>query len=354
MLPRIVQIVKRFGPVGGMESYVWRLTHGLSERGLLVSVVCEHVMGEVSADIEVIQVEESPQRPRWKSMLRFRQRVDLLLKDRFQGQKIIVHSHERSLSHHVTTFHGPPILSDNKPFWLHFFSPRVRAWRKMEMAELLGSSVQMILPVSTIIESSLIRCYPSLIKKRIRVAWPGVVPPEHELMCASHASRSTLRFLFVGKEWKRKGLLLAIEIVNRHRKTGRDAILDIYGVSLEDVPQSLITTDWLSVKGWVSRIPWSEYDALIHPAEKEPFGMVVAEARSYGVPVLISDRVGASDLGFTSCFVVDSSAGVEKWVESLNYLLSLPSRLPEVKWSWDSLVEMHCSEIYPRVRPVKI
>lgn len=84
MLPRIVQIVKWFGLVGDMETYVWRLAQGLSEKGLLVSVVCEQVVGEASDDIDIIHVEKSPEKPRWKSMLMFRARVDSLLKDHFR------------------------------------------------------------------------------------------------------------------------------------------------------------------------------------------------------------------------------------------------------------------------------
>ena len=72
MLPRIIQIVKRFGPVGGMETYVWRLAHGLSERGYSVSIICEQVMAEVSREIDVIQVEKCREKRRWKSMLIFR------------------------------------------------------------------------------------------------------------------------------------------------------------------------------------------------------------------------------------------------------------------------------------------
>ena len=174
MLPRIVQIVKRFGPVGGMESYVWRLTHGLCERGLSVCVVCEQVVGEVSADIDVIQIEKSPEKPRWKSMRLFRARVDSLLKDRFQGQKIIVHSHERALSHHVTTFHGPPINANGNLNWIQKLSPRIRGWMQMERHELLSPSVQCIVPVSSKVEDALTDEYPDLKSKHLQLGWPGV------------------------------------------------------------------------------------------------------------------------------------------------------------------------------------
>ena len=36
-------------------------------------------------------------------------------------------------------------------------------------------------------------------------------------------------------------------------------------------------------------------DLLLHPAKREPFGMVVIEAMAAQVPVVISDRCGACD-----------------------------------------------------------
>src|SRR6056300_19480 len=105
MLPRIIHIVKRFGCVGGMETYVWRLVHGLSEQGFSVSVIWEQVFNEVDSNIEVVRVETAMKKPRWKSMLTFRSRVEMLVREKYQGQAVIIHSHERSLLHHITTFH---------------------------------------------------------------------------------------------------------------------------------------------------------------------------------------------------------------------------------------------------------
>ena len=37
---------------------------------------------------------------------------------------------------------------------------------------------------------------------------------------------------------------------------------------------------------------YAEYDILILPSLSEPWGLVVEEALYYGMPVIISDRVG--------------------------------------------------------------
>ena len=348
MLPRIVQIVKRFGPVGGMESYVWRLTQGLSARGLLVSVVCEQVMGEASPDIDIIHVKKAPEKPRWKSMLLFRERVDALLKDRFQGQKIIIHSHERSLSHHVTTFHGPPINANGNLNWIQKLSPRIRGWMQMERHEILSPRVQCIVPVSSKVKDALTDEYPDLQGKQIQLGWPGVEPVT-DSRAKDDFGQVSLRFVFVGKEWKRKGLRRAIDIVESFRVTNLKAVLDVYGVDSSGVLKKLAKRDGIRFKGWSSEIPWANYDVLIHPAENEPFGMVIAEARSHGISVLMSDRVGAADLVFSNVRIVPFDAPLSEWESALNELMASPGRSSEVKWTWSDLVDLHCQTIYPRL-----
>ena len=348
MLPRIVQIVKRFGPVGGMESYVWKLTHGLSERGLSVSVVCEQVIGKISADIEIIQVEKSREKPRWKSMLLFRARVDSTLKDRFQGQKIIVHSHERSLSHHVTTFHGAPINANGNLNWIQKLSPRIRGWMHMERHELLSADVQCVVPVSSKVQNALTDEYPDLKSKQLQVGWPGV-EPVYDCGAQDGCDRVSPRLVFVGKEWKRKGLCRAIDIFESLRVSDPNASMDVFGVDPSDVPKKLRKKTGVRFKGWTSEIPWVNYDVLIHPAENEPFGMVIAEARSHGVAVLMSDRVGAADLTFSNIRIVPFDAPSSEWESALQELVASPDRSSEVKWTWNDLVDLHYQTIYPQL-----
>ena len=348
MLPRVIQIVKRFGPVGGMETYVWRLVHGLAERGFLVSVVCEQLMGEASPKIDVIRVDKSPEKPRWKSMLLYRARVDVLLKEHFQGQKIIVHSHERSISHHVTTFHGPPIDANGNLNWIQKLSPRIRGWMQMERHELLSPHVQCIIPVSSQVQEALIEQYPDLKRKYLQLGWPGVEPTAKQNV-QTDFDQVSMRFVFVGKEWKRKGLLRAIDVVENLRANNLNATLDVYGVDLSAVPKKVRKKAGIRFMGWCSEIPWAKYGVLMHPAENEPFGMVVAEARSHGVIVLMSDRVGAADLSFNGVRIVSIDASLSEWGLALHALLAAPNRSAEVKWTWDDLVDLHCQTIYPEL-----
>ena len=350
MLPRIIQIVRRFGPVGGMETYVWRLVNGLSERGYSVSIICEQVMAEVSLNIEVIQVERCREKPRWKSMLIFRERVEAVLKDRFQSRNIIIHSHERSISHQVTTFHGPPINKEGNLTWFKKLSPRIRGWRQMERHELLSPRVQWVLPVSSKVQDALVTEYPELISKRLKLGWPAV-DPVTDYKAQDDPDLNSMRFVFVGKEWKRKGLRRAIDIFESFCTTNPLATLDVYGVDPSAIPKVMRQGSGVRFMGWSKEIPWVQYDVLLHPADTEPFGMVITEARANGLAVLMSDRVGAADLAFNCVRVVSIDSPMSEWVSELNALVALSGRSSEVKWTWDDLLDLHCQTIYPQLEP---
>lgn len=348
----IIHVVKRLGRLGGMESYVWHLIHGLAEKGAIVAVVCEVVFEYPAENINLVQVESSPERPRWKSMLSFRNKVRLAIQQRFAGQLAIIHSHERSLGHQVTTFHGPPINFPASWNLLARLSPRLRAWRIMEYYEILSPTVQIVLPVSSIIKKALCARYELKTSKVIELAWPGVVSVPESWIKTSSLS-NPVKFLFVGREWKRKGLQFAIAVVNEFRRTRSDAILTVFGADFSAYPKDILKLDWVVFEGWSATIPWQQFDILIHPAFQEPFGMVVAEARSHGLPVLMSTEVGAADLRFSNTQALSLTDPIYRWCSAAQRLLEMEKKV-EVKWSWDALVDKHLTRIYPKVSPIKI
>lgn len=350
----VIHIVKRFGRVGGMESYVWQLVHGLADQGIEVSVVCEQVCEPSGAGVRILEVDASPERPRWKSMMMFRARVDQKIRDAFRGQAVIVHSHERSLCHQVTTFHGPPIEPPRGFAWLSRFNQRVAAWRQLERDELLGPNVQMILPVSSQVWGQLTSRYPEIIDKKIDLAWPGVNPSEVDSSVSTRTDSGHVRFVFVGKEWRRKGLDIAVRVVEEFRKTHPTATLSVFGVDQTALPRSIRAHDWISFQGWSSEIPWSDFDVLLHPARKEPFGMVVAEARSHGIPVVMSAQVGAADLGFSETIILDIDEPLPGWCHAASELIRTNTRERELKWTWSDLVAKHIETIYPQLEAVTL
>lgn len=112
-----IHIVRQYGRSGGMERYVWELTHALARQDQQVMVVCEKLHEPVGANIEVIELGQVKPKPRWLSMLRFSARVSNFFKG-FDSAGWVIHSHERTAVHQVTTFHGPPILSRKNAPWI--------------------------------------------------------------------------------------------------------------------------------------------------------------------------------------------------------------------------------------------
>lgn len=108
-----------------------------------------------------------------------------------------------------------------------------------------------------------------------------------------------LRILFSGSLIMRKGLDIAIAAVQRVNAATVRVLLDIYGPG--DIRKYLID-DLLGItykgvypQGDGQRII-SAYDLLLVPSRHEGWGVVVNEALMQGVPVVVSDRVGAKIL----------------------------------------------------------
>lgn len=346
-LPPIIHIVRRFGCVGGMESYVWNLVHELIQQDVRVEVICEEIFDRFDSRILIHKVAKSPPRPRWKAMQRFRLLVTQYVNENFQNRHVLIHSHERSNCHHLTTFHGPPI-SSKTPFLSNLLtSRRVSAWREMEKDELLSDSTAQILAVSSILKHQLLNLYPEVSSEKIKIAHPGIHPHSTWQDSESNIELRSKRCVFVGTEWKRKGLPLALKIIEQSSPA---IVLDIFGPSNENLPTRVLNHPRVNVMGWKQTIPWEEYEVLIHPAKKEPFGMVVAEARSHGLNVLTSSEVGSLDLGFNNLIAIKLNAPLSDWVDALEELTSNSNnREAECLWTWSDLANLHKNEFYPNV-----
>lgn len=128
---------------------------------------------------------------------------------------------------------------------------------------------------------------------------------------------------FIGKEWERKGLPLAYEVTHRLNDMKVNTILKVMGCSVNPPrlkrkisnaihyhPYShaeqfeILFNKSLHVEkiGFLDKNDPSEFNQfaeelssshfLIHPASFEPFGIVMAEANAYGVPVIATRQYG--------------------------------------------------------------
>lgn len=342
-----LHIVRRYGPVGGMERYVWELTHALHALAQPVTIICEKAHAEAAAGIRVIELGEIKPKPRWVSMLRFSANVSRYLQQHPELRNNVIHSHERSAEHQVTTFHGPPI-KDRKASWLDILSPRIQTWLHLEQRELLADNVQAVLPNSDLIAAQLETFYPK-VKKHLRApAYPGVSAHFFQLKrTSSNPSKRQETLGFIGKEWKRKGLDLAVDYFKATLKQRPELHFLVAGPAPEEVKHLFIDLPQssYSLVGWMqSEAFMQQIDLLLHPARKEPFGMVIAEANAAGIRCLISDHCGIAPLlSADSGQILSLTDPTEQWQAAIIACLSSVFSVKKLDLTWQQLALQHCA-----------
>lgn len=330
---KIIHIVRRYGPVGGMERYVWETTHELVKLGHQVQVLCETCVAEKPPGITVHELGTMAYRPRWLYYWRFGRRVGKWLRAHSQPGWLI-HSHERVGVHHVTTFHATPFATVRDRPWWKRFSLRVAMQLSMELRELRYA--QRIVPNSETIARQLAHYYPEYAHKLTLPVVPGALPGVVRMSRQIPPDGGIVGF--IGREWQRKGLPLAIEIVAQLRKERPKLELWVIGPDESEVRH--LFANWQSgyrLLGWRNDTSYfSEIDVLLHPAKAEPYGMVITEAMAACVPVVVSDACGASaqviDL---SGEVVALGASVMQWVTAVSRQLVRAEIPPAFVRGWN-------------------
>ena len=325
-----------------MEAYVWHLTHELAKLGLSVEVLCQSVEGDVDPRITLHRLQPSPMKRRWKAMHDFRQKCDDFWRAYQYKGKVLVHSHERCSFHHVTTFHGPPMKAWPATPWHQKISPRVRAWHQWEASEVCGGSVRKVVLVSSLGREKLVELYPESSSRLVDQIEPGLMsnsPVGFSEVC------DPIRAVFVGKEWRRKGLMRALTVLAALRSRGTRITLDVFGPVSSEL-RGLYLPDWVSLRGWSASVPYSNYDVLIHPAVQEPFGMVIPEALVSGCRVLMSDNVGAASISHECATVKSLACSDEEWGQALTALVSLTDVEPFKFQTWKEVAARYLDEVY--------
>jgi UDP-glucose:(heptosyl)LPS alpha-1,3-glucosyltransferase len=221
----------------------------------------------------------------------------------------------------------------------------------MEQQEVFSDTVQIILPVSHTLRKLLVQKYPSLSKKKLMVAWPGTEPifMDRQIPSPNESTSEGIHCVFVGREWKRKGLIWAIKILET-LASDRVVHLDVYGVSPTDLPHKIRNHRLVTIKGWTAVIPWTKYDLMLHLATIEPFGMVIGEARARGLPVLTTVTTGAAELNFQGVTAIEHNCPLNEAAKiAMQMINDSKLKTPEVIWTWDDLADLHINSVYPQI-----
>lgn len=334
---KLLHVVRRYGPVGGMERYVWEVTRELAALGHEVVVVCERCHMTTPPGIIVHELGEIAQRPRWLSLLRFGARVARWTEQNPQPG-FVVHSNERLAAHDVTTFHGPPFATvRDKPWWKKI-SLRVAMQFYLERREL--EAARFIVPNSGFIQRQLAHYYPEYAHKITHPIVPGVTATSLRTWKPVPADGGIIGF--VGVEWKRKGLPLAVKIAAELRRERPNLELWVVGPQPQEIQH--LFADWnggFKLLGWRSDAAHlQEINVLLHPARAEPFGMVITEAMAAQASVVVSDVCGAAtEVRSEAGTVVPLEAPLEQWVKAVRQQLQRDSAPPAYTHGWRKVAQ---------------
>ena len=334
---QIIQIVKRFGLVGGMEEYVFRLAAELVKLNYQVIILCEQSYSLPVSGVKVVELGKCA-KPRWMAHYEFSQKVAKWISEN-SCENCVIHSHERQSVHHVTTFHTTPFNMGK--FWFSgFLSFRNFFYEKLERRELFSDTVKAIVPVSNLLGEMIKRKHPksaSLLKNAIH---PGVVIKKEFNVSQKQVDSDGGALGFIGKEWKRKGLPKVIEIWRELKRTRPKLKLHIAGVSLDAIAHLLNPGDTdIEVLGLIidKESFYQSIDLLVHPAKREAFGMVISEALAMGVPVLCSSECGASEcIGSGNGLSLPSDEKLSSWVDNAGKIISANYSI-NYEMSWEQV-----------------
>lgn len=346
---KILYIVRRFGPVGGMERYVWELSRELVGLGCAVDIVCEEFIGSrIPKGIKVYSLGRALSRPRWLSYIIFSAKVNRWI-NKYGRTGWVIHSHEKSKNHHITTFHGSLFAPVRYfPLWKRF-SVRVAANLWLEKREVSIKSIRAIVPCSKLIKERLMFYYPASADFIVDPIPPGV----------AQGSMRTLREIpkhggivgFVGYEWRRKGLDIAIQIVKYVLKSRPNLEFWVAGPNPESIRH--LFADFTGKYRLFGNVKSSEFypqlDLLLHPARQEPFGMVVTEAMAARVWVVVSNDCGVqSEVTEHHGRVLSRGQPLEAWTEACLHLLGNEKLPPGYNRSWKQVAIEH-EQLYRKI-----
>jgi len=167
-----------------------------------------------------------------------------------------------------------------------------------------------------------------------------------------------LELVFIAVDWERKGGALVVQVVNALRARGISVELTIIGPvpdsSVAELPPGTTAMGFLDKSSEAESLRFAEAlrraSFLLLPSKAEAFGIVLAEACAYGVPLAASDvggilttvRDGVNGRAFSACAspddYADFTAGV--WGSPDTYrALALGARAEfEMRLNWHTAV----------------
>ena len=161
---------------------------------------------------------------------------------------------------------------------------------------------------------------------------PSTLPPQHvpvQVDMETKKLHAPLRLLLVGRNYRRKGIDIAIETVQKLNSAGIFTLLTVCGAQgQEDQFVKFVgpykKNDPYQLKQYLDL--YQKANILIHPALFEPAGIVAAEAAAFGTPTV------TNDVGGLATTVADGESGIvlpagspsDAYVQAITHLIQNP------------------------------
>jgi len=300
---KIAVLIRNFSSSGGgAERYCVELTNRLSKIHE-VHVFSQH-NSELSESITFHQIPQWLKKPRYINQLLFSN----LTKRATEGRFDIVHSHDMATHANIYTLHVPCVRTKWAQAkgirsilrWANtLLSPRKMSYLWLENKEMQVLPNRHFISVSEYLSRNVLESYPRL-NGHITIAHPGI-----EIQTTDDKTIAELRknfreknniptsafvLLFVAHGFKRKGLpaiIKALEILNNKiihivvAGSGNPKEIQINSPTVQK------NTHFIGVVKNMSEL-YPIADTLIHPTLGDTYGMVVLEAMSHKLPVIVS------------------------------------------------------------------
>jgi glycosyltransferase involved in cell wall biosynthesis len=218
---------------------------------------------------------------------------------------------------------------------------------------LLGARLKVLLAISTLAARQFSEAgFPAQCIYPFGYFVPKLSPPGKHVQTLVASGKRSIRLVFVGSLVERKGVSHLIEafrsVHGDFDAAGVALTLDIYGSGA--LSPGVEAPAGVTVKGLIpfgeAQAVISQYDALVLPSLHDGWGVVVNEALLQGVPVIVSDAVGAQapvlKAGAGAVIPAGDCAALAKCFRSL---LESPERL----LSWKSGAQAISDSLAPEV-----
>lgn len=155
------------------------------------------------------------------------------------------------------------------------------------------------------------------------------VPPQLEIRCKELTQ--PLRLLLVGRTYHRKGIDIAIDVVNRLNQNGIPAQLTISGMEGTDEPHVHFAGHFNKDNPDQLRQYLDLYDhahLMLQPSRFEPAGTFASEAAAFGTPTITNNTGGMSTTvrdGYSG-LVLPEASPADAYVQAITNLIGDPQR----------------------------